>query len=402
MKLIFPSMEYPRAGGTENVVVEIARDATRRSAAEIVIMGSPEAFVVRRLRELSVPFQLVREEDLASFRSDPEDLFVHFSNHEWLTRVAHLPGRALVWCLLAHLVTGWNRFNFEQRLTGRKRVGSWLNRRLIRKLRDRHALLAMDGATADAIETVAGVEATPLLAIPIDTTNTTEISARREEEGMAPFVVTYIGRSDDVWKIHPARKILRDLEKLPFPSVLEIFTDDNRPYEEMFGERTTSHVQVRFSLGAFGTNLRRGIAERSGLHISMGMSALEGALSGVPTALVDPSYAELPDHYRYRWLWETPSFSLGRFLSPSDATYPGHTLEVLIRTARVRETFVAAAQRCIDYVVLHHSPERIVDTLLATETMLTNHELAKWTPAAHPLVRSAGRLIRKAFGNRPS
>ncbi len=49
MKLIFPSMEYLRAGGTENVVVEIAREATRTAAAEIVIMGSANAFVVRRL-----------------------------------------------------------------------------------------------------------------------------------------------------------------------------------------------------------------------------------------------------------------------------------------------------------------------------------------------------------------
>lgn len=398
MRLIFPSMDYPHAGGTENVVVEIARDATRRAAAEIVIMGSSESFVVRRLRDLSVPFQLVREGDLASFRSEPNDIFVHFSNHEWLARIANLPGRALVWCLLAPLVTGWNRFKFEQRLTGRKRVGTWLNRRLIQQLRVRDALLAMDGATAEAIEALAGVAATPLLAIPIDAANIHGIPERRDDSDMTPFVVTYIGRSDDVWKIHPARKIVRDLERLPFPSVLEIFTNDRKPYDAMFGERSASHVQVRFSLGVFGAELRRTIAERSTLHVSMGMSALEGALAGIPTALVDPSYTDLPDHYRYRWLWETPSFSLGRFLSSDDKHYPGHTLEDLVRTARVQVSAVAAAQRCVDYVVSHHAPTPIVDALLATKSTLTNRDLLRWTPAARPFVRFGGRMIRKAFG----
>ncbi len=401
MKLIFPSMEYPRVGGTENVVVEIARDATRRAVADVVIMGSPDAFVVRRLRELSVPFRLVQDADLAGFRSEPEDLFVHFSNHEWLSRVANLRGRALVWCLLAHLLTGWNRFNFERQLTGRKRVGTWLNRRLIRNLRNRSALLAMDGATADAIELLSGIADTPLLAIPIDAAGIPSVPMRRDVDVMTPFVVTYVGRSDDVWKIHPARKILRDLENLPFPSALEIFTDDSRPYEAMFGSRTGSHVQVRYSLGVLGAELRNNIRERSALHISMGLSALEGALAGTPTALVDPSYTDLPDHYRYRWLWETPSFTLGRFLSPDDVGYQGHTLEELIQTARTRESAVAAAQRCIDYVVRHHAPARIVDALLATKTTLTNRELVQWTPAAHPFARFAGRLIRRAFGNKP-
>lgn len=392
MKLIFPSMEYLRAGGTENVVVEIAREATRTAAAEIVIMGSANAFVVRRLQEHSVPFELVRDTDLAHFRSQPEDLFVHFSNHDWLARIAHLPGRAVVWCLLAHLMTGWNRFNFEQRLMGRKRLGAWLNRRLIQSLKDRNALLAMDGATAEAIDDVAGGADTPLLPIPIDASRAGVVEASlgcRSE----PVVVTYIGRSDDVWKIYPARKLLRDLSALPFRSELEIFTDDNKPFESMLADLTLGNVQVRYSLGVFGSALRDRIGKRSTLHVSMGMSVLEGALSGAPAALIDPSYSDHPDCYRYKWLWESPEFSLGRFVQPSESDFQGHTLEALIARSTNSADRAEVIRHCVDYVVEHHSPERILRALLASQTSATNRDLVRWTPAALPMIQSLGSVL---------
>jgi len=387
-------MEYPRTGGTENVVLEIARHATVNAKAEVVVMGSSNAFVVRRLHELSIPFQLVTASEANEFRSAHDDLFLHFSNNEWIARVAHLSGRALVWCLLAHLATGWNRFNFEQRFTGRKRIGTWFNRRIIQLLKKRHALLAMDGATAEAIDTFAGGLATPLLPIPIYAS----IAQTAPFRSTRPVVVSYIGRSDDVWKIYPARKLMCDLGALQIPVELEIFTDDCQPYVAMLEGRIPDNVLVRYSLGIFGSALRERISTRSSLHVSMGMSALEGALSGVPTALIDPSYSDLPDQYRYKWLWETSSFSLGRFLSTEDTEFSGHSIDALIQEVLDPKSREISAQRCIDYVVHHHSTERIVESLLSCRSTLTNRDLARWTPSAHPLSRLLGSVLRRPDG----
>jgi hypothetical protein len=359
------------------MVVEVARQARAAFGIETVLMGDSDAFAARRLRELGVPHTLVTMAQLPGFRSDADDLYVHFANTPWLARVADRPGRVLVWGILAALVTGWNRFG-ERWAFGRSPLADAMNRALMRRLLRQQALLAMDGATVDAFDAFLGTDTgTPILAPPFD------VSDRRAPRAAVPrasTVLSYIGRSDSVWKIWPLRKLLRDLGELGGRYEVDVYTDAAGPFAAMIEPVRGANTTVHYVCGSYGRALRDRLAERSDLHLSMGLAALEGALAGVPTALIDPAHADLPAHYRYRWLHETERGTLARFVNDRTEV-GGHTLQQLLQAA-TSDQRIACATRGLDHAVTHHAPAPIVQQLIATPSTMTHRDLCRWTPAA--------------------
>lgn len=390
MRILFPGVTHARPGGAETLVVEVARHA-HTFGIETVLMGDNDAFAARRLRELGVPHTLVTVAQLPALRADHDDLYVHFANTPWLSRVAHRPGRVLVWGILAALVTGWNRFG-ERRLFGRSPLADAMNRALMRRLLQRRALLAMDGATVDAFDAFLGTDTgTPMLAPPFDVSDR---RAPRAATMRASTVLSYIGRSDSAWKIWPLRRLLRDLGELDGQFELDVYTDDAAPFAAMIDPVRGANTRVHYVCGIYGSALRDRLAERSDLHLSMGLAALEGALAGVPTALIDPAHTDLPAHYRYRWLHETERGTLARFVDgQTDVT--GHTLQHLLQAA-TSDQRIACATRDLEHAVAQHAPAAIVQQLIATPSTLTHRDLCRWTPAAWPLIRTV-----RGLGARP-
>ncbi len=381
MRMLFPGITHARPGGAETLVVDLVRHAHAVLGIPAVLMGSRDAFVVRRLNELAVPHTLVTEDGLHGFRADRDDLYLHFGRTPWLPRVAHLPGRALVWGILDTLVTAWNHFG-ERRLFGRSPLADALNRGLIRRLLQRQALLAMDGATADAIDGFVGGDVrTPILALPFDGSDR---RAPRAATSRPVTVLSYIGRSDNAWKIRPVRRLLRDLAQIDGRFELDVYTDDAGPYAAMIKAVRGANTDVHYHLSLYGAALRDRLSDRSDLHLSMGLSALEGALAGVPTALIDPGHADLPDHYRYRWLHDTERCTLARFVDDAPV-FPGHTLMALLQAA-TSDRRVALATQGAEHVATHHHPDSIVRRLIATPSTWTNRDLCRWTPAAWPRI----------------
>ncbi len=393
MRLIFPGMTYPKVGGAENLTFEVVRHAYQKLGIESVLLGNRNSFVATRLKDSSLPYTLVERQDVRHLRTRDDDLFVHYSNNDWLSHVSELPGRAVVWGILAPLITNWNRFEIERRLFGKKRIAGALNRQFVRECLRHQGLYAMDGATADAIESVAGaVGQIPILAVPISTDDVREIRKWSHRDSRSRIVVSYIGRSDDRWKIYPVRRILRDLSRIDAAFFLDIYTDRAEPFQAMIEDVLGENTEVRFSLGCHGAPLRDALSRKSDLHVSMGISALEGALSGVPTALVDPSFADLPDTYKYLWLHESNRCSLGRFIQEHD-TFPGHSMEELVYSATDAARRTEAAEACIRHVVSHHSPDTIVRALIDSPSTLSNRHLGRWTPSSWGPVRAAGRWL---------
>lgn len=377
MRILFPGITHPRPGGAETLVIDIVRHAHAVLGIPAVLMGSRDAFVARRLNELAVPHTLVTADELHGFRSARDDLFVHFGRTPWLPRVAHLPGRALVWGILDTLVTAWNHFG-ERRLFGRSPLADALNRGLIRRLLRQHALLAMDGATADAIDGFVGGDArTPIVALPFDGSDR---RTPRAASSRPVTVLSYIGRSDNAWKIWPVRRLLRDLAQLDGRFELDVYTDNAGPFAAMIDSVRGANTDVNYNLGLYGAALRDRLSDRSDLHLSMGLAALEGALAGIPTALIDPGHADLPDHYRYRWLHDTERCTLARFVDDRPV-FPGHTLMALLQAA-TSDRRVALATQGAEHVATHHHPDSIVRRLIATPSTWTNRDLCRWTPAA--------------------
>lgn len=393
MRLIFSGMTYTRVGGAENLTFEVVRNAYEELGVETVLLGNHDSFIAKRLSDSALPYTLVERQDVLRLKTYEDDLFIHFSNNDWLSLVSRLPGRALVWGILAPLIYDWNRFAVEQRLFGRRRIAAALNRHFVRTLLRHNGLYAMDGATADAVESVTGTGGQiPVLAVPVNTDDIREPRKSLAHEARSRIVVSYVGRSDDLWKIYPIRKMLRDLSRISGEFSVDIYTDRAEPFQAMIEDVLGRNTEVRFTLGCHGTSLRDALSSRSDLHVSMGISALEGALAGVPTAIVDPSFTDLPDSYRYLWLHETSRCSLGRFVRERDV-FSGHTMESLVHGATGGSSRTELSAACIAHVMSHHSPSKIVQTLVQSSSTLNNRHLGRWTPSSWSSVRSVGHWL---------
>ena len=288
----------------------------------------------------------------------------------------------MIWAVLAPSLVNWNRFNFEKSLYGKRVLGGFFSKQLITSTHKKNGLACMDSATADAVFKGTGTNNNEASILPVavdvgDARSPTETGHIGER-----IRISYIGRSDDLWKIKPVKRIISNLALINAQFDLNIYTDSEIPFLMELENISAPNISFKFHVGIYGASLREHLASNSDLHFSMGISALEGALSGLPTVLVDPSYVDIPDGYRYRWLHETEGFSLGRFVSGDASTFPGHTMAQLIDALRDPTARLKAAQACSAYVIKNHAAREVVAQLLALNSQATNADLFRFTPSA--------------------
>lgn len=133
---------------------------------------------------------------------------------------------------------------------------------------------------------------------------------------------------------------------------------DYRSSVEAFVAKT--ELEVRF-MGVLPNKEAASLIERSAdVVFAMGTAALESAALGVPTVLMDASYAEINFPYRFSWLFETKQFSLGMLV---DRKTPcrGMLLDELIGEFERNAEVIARA--CFEYVDKNHRRETVVDML---------------------------------------
>lgn len=127
---------------------------------------------------------------------------------------------------------------------------------------------------------------------------------------------TYVGRAAD-WKIFPVRKVLKDINNNKTHNgkvVFHIITDNAKEFENGLKGIDDTKVVVKFHENLSPLVLNSFLVENSSLHFAMGTSALDGAKLGVPTVLLDFSFEEFPENYRYSFLFSTRKYSVGNKL----------------------------------------------------------------------------------------
>lgn len=393
MRLIFPGITYSKPGGTENLIAQIIETAQLEHCVSSVVIGSEDSYLVRKLISEKIKFVFLSYQEIDDFVFEKTDLWVHTHNSILLLKVKDKPGRAILWAVLAKSVIDWNRFRFEIKLTGRKLFGDFLTRRLINCLINKDALLAMDGATIDAMSKFLGCSADiPILPVAIETIGAPLKLSFNEVEGKKK-IVSYIGRSDDIWKIKPIKKILTDLQKLPEKFTVNIYTDDRKPFDQELSSLHNSNIKIQYCIGLFGDRLRSHLVQHSDIHFSMGLSALEGAVCQIPTIVVDACCNDLPENYRYRWLYQTERCSLGQFIDDKTTLLPGMSMEAVIDTIKSHRLARSIAEQSRQYVIRNHSPSYITQKLLNVCSTASNYDIVSRTPSAW----AVSRIIRKAL-----
>ena len=96
------------------------------------------------------------------------------------------------------------------------------------------------------------------------------------------------------------------------------------------------------------------------LLFAMGTSALEGAKLGVPTILVDGTYA-IPNNYKYKWIFETHNYSLGRLLYKNNIPSENqHSMEDILFNGNLEEM----SMKSFEYTK-RHDVKKVFSSLLS-------------------------------------
>jgi hypothetical protein len=397
--LIFPDCTYANTGGAENMIFLLVKEA-RKHNQESVIIGNNDTYLIKRLASENIPFRFVDQKTISNqaINANDEDLIILFHNWDGLQDLKRLPCRVVIWGILAKQIAGWNRFGFETKITGKKLLGDYFTKKLLIRLSALHGLISMDGATTDAIESFVGRSLNlPIIPIPVEPSNAMPATRPSPTGNSHAFSISYIGRSDDIWKIKPLKKVISDLAFVPNGRFkISIYTKESDPYLHELKSVLVPNISLSFHLGMYGEQLRLHLRNNSDLHISMGTAALEGALSGIPTILMDASFQDFPQQYKYRWLYESERCSLGRFVKSEETIFAGMTLPEAISACISDEKRDQIAEKCLQYTLQHHSLSKVAHMICNFSTKARMKDLVRYTPAIWK-VAGLMRALRHTF-----
>lgn len=244
----------------------------------------------------------------------PEDVIVTTSFYEYLVRFMDINPKVLYYVVHEFIdrVSEY-KFGYNPREYGRK---------LISLLNNSDALLLMDDTgIRNSEERLQYVIHKPRF-LPIPVQVPPQIAYRGLVGGA--LRLSYIGRSVD-WKMMPLKKILEDVKQYvrlsgqPVRFTIAVDSLTNMRQFIQPDEYNMPGLEVITFEKIPPSELPAFLLENSDIGFAMGTAALEYAKLGIPTLLMDFSHTEMPENYRYQWLYQTKDYCLGK--NVRDATY---------------------------------------------------------------------------------
>ena len=190
----------------------------------------------------------------------------------------------------------------------------------------------------------------------------------------------YIGRSE-IWKIMPLKKILEDLCEIKSQICdyeFVVVTDDDENFKAILGNELIESMAIRFLFNLKSSELSTFLSQNVDLLFAMGTSILEGSSLGIPSVLVDASFSELRSHYKYRWLYESSEYVLGKLSLTENDIIIGHSMKEIVVNITNENIKKEVAQKCFDYTRENHSLENVAQKFVkyAKNTTLKKNDLS--------------------------
>lgn len=190
--------------------------------------------------------------------------------------------------------------------------------------------------------------------------------------------ISYIGRSVD-WKIFPLKKILDDIVSVNGMGkkiIFSIVTDSIEALKKLLDvKKYEQHDFIKINLveKLLPSEIKTFLLQNADLNFGMGTTALESAQSGIPTILMDYSSAEFLKAYRYKWLYQTACFSLGKNLRDTPVDHDsGITMQQLLcNVSRDKDYLRLQSANNFKYVAQYHSVDKIANRLIAISSRTT-------------------------------
>lgn len=360
MALIF-YFPRERVGGVQNLIINIATGLAQTNQP-VKIFDSRKGYVTRVLKERGVSFRgYTIEDDLSTFLAEAGDVLVVTAlENSCLKLLENNKDLKIIF---------WNVFPsaFEELNFIKHKKIPWLTNfftyRLLRLFESNNAICWMDNNGLDYAKLKYKVQAKERF-LPVPFNLQYELVPRSHRRNNA-LNISYIGRAE-VWKIKPFLKLVQDLQMLgedvSEKVVLHLITTDPSVFKKSL-EGKKNNIKIIYHANLHGDVLLRFLEKNIIVNFSMGTSCLESASLAIPTIKMDFTSSKFPIEYKYKWLYNTTDYCLGRDLDALgvDLTNGRSISEVL---EDLDNEFMELSQKSYDYVRKNHNVDFIAPELL--------------------------------------
>ncbi|MEH8021233.1 hypothetical protein [Rheinheimera metallidurans] len=254
------------------------------------------------------------------------------------------------------------------------------------------ALFAMDGEVDANLYQHYGVNHSGL--IPVFVSSKDIISDKPVEviRHSNSFHILWLGRIDNDFKINILNYVLDKVETSKFAKenkiIFHIVGDGPG-----FGQLQDKMASIKnFNFEKHGTLLGaqlEKVIDMCDISFSMGMSALETAIRGCPTVLLDFSFTPINYDYNFKFIYESENYIVGRDLGNKSASFKekGKNMDSIL--SHVYNSYSQVANLSCNYVKEFHSEKEAEKLLLqgVASTKLTLIDAVHFSFESRPYFR---------------
>ena len=234
--------------------------------------------------------------------------------------------------------------------------------RLINHLCSMDALIFMDRTNVKVTEQYLDLKLVSPVLLPIPVLGRCVSLFKGYDISSKKIRITWIGRIVD-FKYFVLKRALIDLnafaQNSPSPELEITIIGQGDALELLVSDvARLDKVQVKFVDYIEPERLPDFLASETDMLMAMGSSALEGARVGIPTLLLDLSYKDVGDGYRYQWLSDRDGYTLGDYMD--DEHFNENNGSLADRLFELVHDSCRESSRAKSYYDKHHSTESVV------------------------------------------
>lgn len=259
----------------------------------------------------------------------------------------------------------------------------FLGRKFIQKLDESNSILLMDDTGINNAKSKFDYKLKNLNFLPVPITESNVNNYFKRSASSMELRLSYVGRSID-WKMMPLKKILNDLKliidkpKIRFTIIVDNKEEMKKYIDLPNFENDGFYIEIYENVPPF--ELPELLLENSDIGFGMGTVVLDYGKLGIPVILMDACRKELPNHYKYRWNFETEMFCLGKFIDSYLGNFTGLSMKQLIDQAHNNPEFLNAnSTKVFEYTNSQHGVKNFVNKL-NTYAKKTEFKMAESKP----------------------
>ncbi len=299
-------------GGIERMIITLTEEYSK--SREVKLIAKDTGIIYSILTKNRVNFTHINPSSVIEKAISAEDLLITFNTYRDFARLAKPNPKVLLWRVYPSLCT-------------KKTLSKTLTRLIFSRLERKNSLAFMDLSCVEKTTSELGkAYKKTLIPIPIKPRSAGYIYKDKRKR----INISYIGRGTEIWKVKPVKKLVTDLNRLSGGEFcIHIFTNTRDLFEKELNQLLSERIEVKYYINYYDDKLSDALIAISDLHYSMGTSALEGGILGIPTLIADASFEDFPENYRYRWLIDDPVYYAGVFIDER-VSFKGYSIEEII------------------------------------------------------------------------